>query len=201
MGLNLFPAVKDFIKNYYLTRSKSNVNLRYEIYVFDRLDCVSLDLGCGKTIKNPFHAKSIYGVDVDYGVNGTTIRPCDLGVERIPFDDNFFDYVTAFDLIEHIPRISHINSERKLPFIFLMSEISRVLKPNGVFLSHTPAFPRLAALSDPTHVNLITVETYKLYFSKPYLWASRYGFVGSFSLIDQFWDGSNLVTILKKSPL
>ncbi len=146
MDLNMLPVLKDFIKNYFFTISKSDASLHYERYAFERKDCISLDLGCGKTIKNPFNANSIFGVDIDYGVDGISIRPCDLGIERIPFDDNFFDYVSAFDLLEHIPRTSYLNSERKLPFIFLMNEIFRVLKPDGVFLSHTPAFPRLAAL-------------------------------------------------------
>lgn len=164
-----------------------------------KLDSKSLDLGCGKTPKNPFVAESLYGVDVDYGVDPkNNIYPCDLGIEKLPFPDEHFDFVTAFDLIEHIPRLAYIDNKRHSPFIFLMNEVCRVLKKDGVFLSHTPAYPKIAAFSDPTHVNVISVKTFQLYFCSPYNWASRYGFDGAFELIKQGWDKENLVTLMRK---
>lgn len=160
----------------------------------------TLDLGCGKTPRNPFNASKLYGIDVDWGVDETRhILPCDLGIEPIPFEDAAFDFVTAFDLVEHIPRLVYKGVERRYPFVFLMSEVSRVLKPGGVFLSHTPALPRAAAHVDPTHVNAITVDTFKSYFCLPTNWASRYGFTGSFELVGQAWCGDNLITLMRRS--
>jgi SAM-dependent methyltransferase len=159
----------------------------------------TLDLGCGKTPKNPFEANTLYGVDVDWGIDETRhVLPCDLGIEPIPFGDGTFEYVTAFDLIEHIPRLIYKGDERRYPFIYLMSEVSRVLKPGGIFLSHTPAAPRGAVDVDPTHVNAITVDTFKSYFCEPLSWASRYGFTGRFGLIEQAWCGDNLVTLMRR---
>lgn len=162
---------------------------------------ISLDLGCGKTPRNPFRAAQLFGVDIDYGVDASKrVLPCDLGMEALPFPTGHFDYVTAFDLIEHIPRTVYKGECRHAPFIFLMNEVYRVLKDGGVFLSHTPAYPRMAAFTDPTHVNVISTMTFKLYFCRPYNWAVRYGFVGSFDLRRQGWHGDNLVTFMTKLP-
>ena len=99
----------------------------------------TLDLGCGLNPRNPFNCSEIYGIDIrEHKIKN--IFNVDLVTNPIPFQDNFFDYVTAFDFIEHIPRVVYL-PKRKFPFIDLMSEIFRVLKPGGKFLSSTPAFP------------------------------------------------------------
>ena len=79
-------------------------------------------------------------------------------MQPIPYPDCSFDSISAFDFIEHVPRILAINQEStKFPFVELMSEIWRVLKPNGMFYALTPAFPHGAAFHDPTHVNFIAI--------------------------------------------
>ena len=66
----------------------------------------SLDLGSGPNPKNPFDAQEIYGIDLDSRPDlKPNIRRADLVIDPIPFESNFFDYVTAHDFIEHIPRI------------------------------------------------------------------------------------------------
>ncbi|PIY96870.1 MAG: hypothetical protein COY66_02415 [Candidatus Kerfeldbacteria bacterium CG_4_10_14_0_8_um_filter_42_10] len=45
----------------------------------------------------------------------------------IPFADNSFDAVTAFDVLEHIPNLK-----------FVSQEIRRVLKPQGIFILAVP---------------------------------------------------------------
>jgi SAM-dependent methyltransferase len=200
---NLFSGFRAIAENLYHSYFSIPNDSGYDLRCagLSRENALSLDLGCGKTPKNPFNAKNLYGVDIDYGVDeSSNIFPCDLGAEELPFRDSFFDFVTAFDLIEHIPRIGYDGGKRSLPFVHLMNEVHRVLKPGGVFLSHTPAYPRLAAFSDPTHVNIITTLTFKTYFCAPYSWAKRYGFNGEFKLVSQGWDGHNLVEFLMKIP-
>jgi SAM-dependent methyltransferase len=159
----------------------------------------SLDIGCGLAPRNPFRAEEIYGIDIRHSED-KRIRAADLALEPIPFESNYFDFCSAFDFIEHIPRVIYA-PERKFCFVDLMSEIFRVLKPGGKFLSFTPAFPAPAAWRDPTHVNIITTETFPLYFDKKNCFAKVYGFVGGFEIEKQYWheDKIHLVSILKKS--
>ena len=160
----------------------------------------TLDLGCGLNIRNPFNLDEVYGLDIRQRQE-ENIRTCDLAVEPIPFPDNFFDCVSAFDFIEHIPRILYL-PHRRFPFIELMSEVYRVLKIDGIFLSVTPAFPQEAAWRDPTHVNIITEQTFPLYFDDVNCWGRDYGFKGAFHIEGQRWgEGSvHLETLMKKVP-
>jgi SAM-dependent methyltransferase len=157
----------------------------------------TLDLGCGRQPKNPFQAHEAYGIDVRDDVAAGIIK-ADLVIEPIPFPDASFDYVTAHDFIEHVPRVLYAPTRRN-PFVELMNEIHRVLKPGGLFLSVTPAYPHGAAFRDPTHVNLITEETFPLYFDNRLRWASIYGFKGAFEIVTQQWQGPHLVSQLRKT--
>jgi len=156
----------------------------------------TLDIGCGAAPKNPFNASEVFGIDAREDLDAR-IYQADLAVEPIPFDSDFFSYVTAFDFIEHIPRTAYL-PKRRYCFVELMNEIYRVLLPGGLFLSSTPAFPQPAAFRDPTHVNIITEETFPLYFDNQNRWAAAYGFVGAFHVSKQEWQGSNLITFLQK---
>jgi SAM-dependent methyltransferase len=160
-------------------------------------DC-ALDLGSGPVPKNPFGASISYGVDIrSFDVN-QDVKECHLGFHSIPFQSNFFDAVTAYDLLEHIPRISVSNEASSFPFIFLMNEVWRVLKTGGLFYSSTPCYPMKEAFQDPTHVNIMTEDTLRLYFSGK-SWARIYGFVGSFRLVEEGWLGPHHLCLLQKT--
>ena len=157
----------------------------------------SLDLGCGKFPEDIFNTKNAFGIDIVESKNKKIIK-CDLSRENIPFENEYFEYVTGRDLIEHIPRQIYVDGKIKLSFIDLMNEIYRVLKKDGIFYSNTPFYPNSSSFVDPTHVNHITTETFNKYFCSPLLYAKRYGFVGKFKLEKQFYKNQNLITILKK---
>lgn len=123
-------------------------------------------------------------------------------ISPIPYEGDTFEYVTAHDFIEHIPRVIYI-PHRRNPFVELMNEIYRVLKPGGLFMSLTPAYPNSAAFVDPTHVNIIAEGTFSLYFgdgnpTSP--WAVIYGFIGAFKVKSEEWRGPHLLTVLEKIP-
>ena len=157
----------------------------------------SLDLGCGLQPKNPFNAQEVYGIDVRDDAEAHIVK-ADLVIESIPFPDDSFDDVTAHDFLEHVPRLIYL-PQRRNAFVEVMNEIHRVLKPGGVFMSFTPAFPHGPAFRDPTHVNIITEETFPLYFDDKVRWASMYGFRGSFQILSQEWRGVHLMSLLRKT--
>ena len=159
----------------------------------------SLDLGCADRPRNPYSADEIFGIDIQENLPNN-IKKADLVLDPIPFESETFDYVTAYDFIEHIPRVIYA-PHRRLPFIELMNEVYRVLKLGGYFFSQTPAYPQAAVFVDPTHVNYISEGTFPLYFgdaasSPP--WGALYGFKGAFAVTKQDWSGSHLLTLMKK---
>ena len=60
-----------------------------------------------------------------------------------PFDDNTFDYVFTKSVIEHVKNWEHF-----------LSEIRRILKPNGVIIVMTPDWhsQQKNFYDDPTHL-------------------------------------------------
>jgi SAM-dependent methyltransferase len=149
-----------------------------------------LDLGCGYAPRNPYGQDEIWGIDISkdvFQLSGKIIHS-DLSFEKIPFEDNNFDSVSAYDFLEHIPRLLASSKEERIrfPFIELMNEIWRVLKHGGLLYAITPAYPRQEAFVDPTHVNIITEKTH-LYFTEPHLMAKIYGFEGHFKVRRAQW--------------
>ncbi len=173
----------------------SQINSQGNNSVIYQSPTTTLDLGCGVAAKNPFNANYVYGIDI-VGNPSKRILGSDLNTSGIPFPKNFFNFVTAYDFIEHISRTVYC-PDRRFSFVELMNEVYRVICPGGIFLSVTPAIPHPNAFRDPTHVNYITEETFPLYFCRDNLWARMYGFVGDFQIVSQEWDGDKLMTAMR----
>ena len=183
---SLFNQSRNLRKKYLPASSADELINRH--YTPTSSKTLSLDLGCGRNPRNPFQATKSLGVDIRGDLEGD-ISQADLSIESIPFSDNTFDFCTAFDFLEHIPKSSYPQGKQRFAFLELMNEIYRVLKPGGMFLHSTPAFPSKQAFQDPTHVNIITEDTMPKYFCEPKNWAKYigYGFNGNFELIEQRW--------------
>lgn len=161
-----------------------------------------LDLGCGSRPRNPYEYNQLCGVDIvrhpDLAEN-IEFRLANLATGPIPFEDNGFDSVSAFDFIEHIPRVLSDGADgTRLPFIELMNEIWRVLKPDGRFYAITPAYPGEEVFRDPTHVNIITRLTHN-YFCDERRFARNYGFHGAFEAVQVAWVHPRLNATAAKS--
>ncbi|MEP6485477.1 MAG: methyltransferase domain-containing protein [Rudaea sp.] len=146
-----------------------------------------LDLGCGEIPRNPYSRGQLCGVDVrplattkafDYKVANLFLNP-------IPYEDDSFGSVSAYDFIEHVPRllVTADGRDTVFPFVRLMNEIWRVLAPGGRFYALTPAYPNVEAFTDPTHVNIITEQTHT-YFCGDEPLGRMYGFTGTFRALD-----------------
>lgn len=141
-----------------------------------------LDLGCGPVPRNPYGRQALCGVDIRAAGAGATHehRVANVAMAPIPYPDDAFGSVSAYDFLEHVPRIfPDGRGGTRFPFIELMDEIWRVLAPGGRLYALTPAFPHPDAFVDPTHVNIITDQTHA-YFCGERPKARMYGFQGRF---------------------
>ena len=151
-----------------------------------------LDLGCGMIPRNPYGRTALYGVDIRRLEATSTSQfefaAANLSFDPIPFADSQFASVSAFDFLEHIPRV--LNGPEPgttvFPFVRLMNEVWRVLSPGGLFYAVTPCYPGREAFTDPTHVNIITERTH-LYFCGADPPGRMYGFDGHFLARRALW--------------
>ena len=111
---------------------------------------VWLDLGCGRRILPQWRRESeaaiaesgcrVVGVDVDERAlkdNASIALKCGASGATLPFAEDTFDLVTANMVVEHLE-----DPERQF------REISRVMRPDGLFIIHTPnatGYPTLMA--------------------------------------------------------
>ncbi len=106
------------------------------------LKILNMGAGTGDDLSVIKQFGEIYVIDID--PNALELIPKELIVEKklcdacnIPYPDDFFDLVVAFDVLEHIE-----------DDITAINEIGRVMKPNGVFVFTVPAFNFLYSSHD-----------------------------------------------------
>ena len=152
---------------------------------------IHIDFGCGYFPRNPFSATDLIGIDLlppidSYPVDIARyiqVKPGD----RTPINDSSVDSISGYDFIEHLSRGGDGSPNY---FIEFMNEAHRVLRPGGILLLVTPAFPSPAAFQDPTHVNFITEGTVEYFLGEnAYAKTQGYGFNGNFKLVKQTWVG------------
>ena len=116
------------IHPYFIIRSSLYKNISY---LAPNVSGNILDVGCGrKPYEHLFtHSTSYIGLDTfSSGHSHTKTRAdCFYDGTVFPFDTNTFDSIVCFEVMEHIEDVD-----------FFLSEISRVLKPGGMFLCTTP---------------------------------------------------------------
>jgi len=128
-------------------------DVHYDFYLdfikrsFQTLDIVGLDYGCGKGRFIKYARKYdcfFEGVENFYGQverNTTTTEIDSIKIHlihadgKIPFPDNYFDFVASMQVFEHVENLD-----------LVLSEINRVLKPNGIILCD---FPLKYSINEP----------------------------------------------------
>ena len=111
-----------------------------------------LNLGCGER-------------KIRYDEVGLDIQePCDvkwdLNNHPLPFEDEEFDEIYAFHVLEHIG----VQGDWRF-FFKEWSEYYRILKPDGLFKGIVPYYKSVWALGDPGHTRIFP-DTYFLYLSQ-----------------------------------
>ena len=75
----------------------------------------------------------------------------DLNMFPYPFDDNMFDEIHAYEVLEHC------GTQGDFRFFFnQFEEIHRILKPGGYFIASCPTWDGPWAWSDPGHTRVIS---------------------------------------------
>lgn len=96
-------------------------------------------------------------------------------------EDNSFDYVVSFQVIEHI--------EDDNAFV---KEIARVLKPGGKFIVTTP-YIKMSITRNPWHVREYTIEELKTLLSKNFSKVDALGVSGNDKIMEYYEENKKSV--------
>jgi len=153
-----------------------------------------LDVGMGNA-KRVWDGYEYFGTDI---VKPTVIdeehfRQADLVLDKVPFEDNSFELVTAYDFLEHLPETLYLaeydagkkqmNYRRETPLINIFNEIYRVLKDGGRFFFFVPVLPSEAVFQDPTHLNFWCQEKVNYFCGDYYGFHDHYGHISRFEKV------------------
>lgn len=100
-------------------------------------------------------------LDIDIDSNPDVLW--DLEKRPLPFEDEEFDEIHAYEVLEHIGRQGDWRS-----FFEEFSEYHRILKPNGHLLGSVPKWDSLWAWGDPGHTRVLTPGTFAFLSQEQY---------------------------------
>lgn len=161
--------MKNYLSTFYDLKKKpiSNYQEQFVDYNINRFHLTNgklLEIGCGRgDFINKFSQKKVecYATDIlpeaeNFLEKIVKFKQNDIGKERLPFNDNFFNAIYTKSLIEHINNHS-----------FFFNECKRVLKKGGKLIIYTPDWETqyLHFYDDITHIKPFTKITLENCFS------------------------------------
>jgi SAM-dependent methyltransferase len=123
----------------------------------DALRTPTLDVGCGNK-KIP----GAVGIDLVAGTQADIVH--DLNVTPWPLEDNTFEFVRLWSVLEHLRDV-----------VAVVNEVYRVSKPGATVIIGTPHFSSVNAYTDPTHQHLLSAS-FMDYFIEGTELSGTYGF-------------------------
>jgi predicted SAM-dependent methyltransferase len=93
-------------------------------------------------------------VRLDYNADHKPDVIHDLRVHPLPFADETFDEIHAYDVLEHLAVQGNYEF-----FFWEFTEYHRLLKPGGLFMASCPSWNSPWAFGDPSHTRVISKET------------------------------------------
>lgn len=110
---------------------------------------------------------------LDYNADHHPDVVFDLNTTRLPFDDDSFDEIHAYEVLEHL------GTQGDWRFFFgQWADFWRVLRPGGVFMGTVPLPGSVWAWGDPSHTRVIPKESF-IFLSQP-----EYAQVGKTAMSD-----------------
>lgn len=120
---------------------------------------LNLLLGCGRNLNKKIFTNnteewegSLITLDNNADHNPNVVW--DLEYIPYPFEDNQFDEVHIYEVLEHLGQQGDYKA-----FFAQFSELWRILKPGGLLACSTPSIKSPWAWGDPSHRRVISIET------------------------------------------
>ena len=147
---------------------------------------MELLIGCGNAREKrigfeevPENWTELVTLDIDPDCGADIIH--DLEDLPLPFDDNMFDEIHAYEILEHT------GQQGDWRFFFnQFYELWRILKPGGYLLGTCPMWTSMWAWSDPGHKRVITPGTMVFLSQKEYQAQVGNGMMTDYR---DYWDG------------
>jgi len=115
-------------------------------------DIKKLNMGCGFK-----HHEGFLNVDKFPGCKPDQV--VDFDVYPWPWEDNTFDHIVAKDILEHLGR-------SPTDLVDILKEMYRISKHGAIWEVIVPHWRCDNAISDPTHVRLVTRATFEMFNAK-----------------------------------
>lgn len=169
---------EDMSDNFVFQRSKLAYCLAAERIGGKVLE-IGTGMGYGSRILAPrtevFHTLDRYACPAVSEL-GDTVRFTRAAVPPVPFEDESFDFVVSFQVIEHIRKDK-----------VLVDEIHRVLKPGGTAILSTPN-KDMSLTRNPFHVREYTPEEFDRLLSGRFARVNRGGIAGNEKIMRYYED-------------
>lgn len=137
-----------------------------------------LDLGCGT--RKGIGSVGVDARDFSERYPEGEFYLCDIDSEPLPFEDNTFDGVKAFHILEHCHNL-----------VSVMEEIWRVSKSNALVNIEVPSEKSVWAWGDPTHCRCFNKNTFYFFVKGHFKNGSEYNFKCDFR-IEQIHDEDSI---------